>query len=253
MFMLDSHKHVFSIFISTLAELVKGKKIGEAIQIDDSLLISRIVNVLRIRIKEDIIFFDKYCNGLFTLHSDSSKGKQLFFILRTINKNRKFDSEIVLGVGLLKKAFFEQVLYFASQMGANKVVPILTERISKNWLDDNSRKRMKKILVSGAEQSKSFLIPEIEVPVGLIDFLKLPIKKKICFDGGGDSLISLLIDLNKNKPDQVQLLFGPEAGFTDAELILIKEQFEVYSLTSTVLRSVEAVSVGLGSIRSVII
>jgi len=47
-------------------------------------------------------------------------------------------------------------------------------------------------------------------------------------------------------------MFGPEGGLTKQEEDLLKENdFEFYVLTPTVLRSVEAVAVGLGSVRSI--
>jgi len=75
--------------------------------------------------------------------------------------------------------------------------------------------------------------------------------KKVFFDVDGKPLLNLLNDLDKNQ-NKIVLMFGPEGGLTKQEEDLLKENdFEFYVLTPTVLRSVEAVAVGLGSVRSI--
>lgn len=251
--MKSDQTHIFSIFYPELSALVDRISINQIIEIKDKNIRSRVVNVLRLKQGDPILFFDEKVNVKFVLHERTFKAKGLFFILKTTENNKTFKPEIILGVGLLKREFFENICYVAAQMGANKIIPVLTQRVHKNWINQKNKNRLKKIMISAAEQSKSFFIPQLLGPVNLKYFLNLDCNKKICFDYNGKKLIDLLQDLNKSKPNKIQLFFGSEAGFSDQEYKLIsKSNFDIFKLTSTILRSVEAVTVGLGSIRSVV-
>ena len=74
---------------------------------------------------------------------------------------------------------------------------------------------------------------------------------KILFEPTGQKLPQV-IGLNE-KSKSWEVAIGPEGGFTDAELeILTKKSFISCSLTPTILRSIDAVTVGLGCMRSIL-
>ena len=76
--------------------------------------------------------------------------------------------------------------------------------------------------------------------------------KKVFFNIDGKPAFDLLKHVHENHIKKIMLIFGPEGGLTEEEITLLKsDNFEFYALTPTVLRSVEAVAVGLGSLRSV--
>jgi 16S rRNA (uracil1498-N3)-methyltransferase len=57
--------------------------------------------------------------------------------------------------------------------------------------------------------------------------------------------------LIEQKPKSILVVFGPEGGLTDHEQQRLEEQgFIGYRLTPSVLRSTEAITVGLGILRS---
>jgi len=251
-------KHCFSLYFENLSEIISGLKIENKTEIKDSNLRKRIINVLRLKADEKFLLFDSVYNVQFVLLKDSFENKKLLVAsIVQINKNVLVKPEIILCPALLKKNFFEDVLYFAAQMGASKVCPLLTEKICKNWLDQKAIDRLKKIMISACEQSGNFVIPDLCNPKKLQTFLPAEFdpklkNKKICFHDTGKSLFGLLQNLHETHYDKIYLLIGPEGDFIEKELEMMQEQeFQFFVLTPTILRSVDAVAVGLGAVRSV--
>lgn len=245
--------HKFSIYFKNLSEKTSGKKIDDEIDLDDCLLIKRVSDVLRLEQEENFLLFDEKQNAEFSLLKNTKKRLHLKIV--SISKNKEIKPEVILCLGLLKKKYFEEVLYLASVMAAAKICPLLTNQVHKNWFDEKTISRLQKILISACEQSKNFILPELQKPIKLETFLEKESfgdSKKVCFHIDGANLFELLSDLNQKKYDKIYLFFGPEGDFSSEELNLIKQSgIESYKLTPTVLRSVEAVAVGLGSVRSV--
>ncbi|MFH1644589.1 MAG: RsmE family RNA methyltransferase [bacterium] len=245
--------HIFSIYFADLSKKISGKKQGVEIEIIDRELIKRLADVLRLHTEETFLLFDEKQNIEFIVLKKEKKKLHLKII--SISENKKIKPEIILCCGLLKKKHFEDVLYLASVMAVGKICPLLTSQVHKNWFEEKTIERLQKILISACEQSKNFILPELQNPVELKTFIEkepFGISKKVCFHIDGESLFELLSDLNQKKHEKIYLFFGPEGDFTSYELNLFKQaEIEFYKLTQTILRSVEAVAVGLGSVRSI--
>ncbi|MCF7800003.1 16S rRNA (uracil(1498)-N(3))-methyltransferase [Candidatus Babeliales bacterium] len=247
-------KHIFAIYLNNLSEL-NNLNPEETLLLQNKEINQRIIKILRLDIGEQIILFDSKTN--LELEILQTKQNKVFGKILKIQDNKKITPEIMLAVGLLKKNSFEEILYVAAQMGVTQIQPILSEKIQKNWFLEKDLNRLNKILISACEQSKNFVVPELLEPVKLDKFLHNNLNnniekyKKICFEPDSQKLLKLLQDCNKN-PENLILLFGPEGGFSNQELDLIKtNKFEFYTLTPTILRSVEAITVGLGAVRSI--
>ncbi|MFA5075193.1 MAG: RsmE family RNA methyltransferase [Candidatus Babeliales bacterium] len=249
-----SEKHIFAIYLNNLSEL-NNLVTEENLLLQDKELNQRIIKILRLETGDIIILFDSKIN--LELEILQTKQDKVLGKILKIQDNKKIIPEIILAVGLLKKSSFEEILYVAAQMGVTQIQPILSEKIQKNWFIEKDLNRLNKILISACEQSKNFFVPELLTPIKLDKFLNNTLNsnlkkyKKICFEPEHQKLIKLLQDCNKN-PENLVLLFGPEGGFSNQELDLIKKNnFDFYELTPTILRSVEAITVGLGVIRSI--
>lgn len=246
---ISSDKHLFAIYRDNLSLLTKDLQQEESLKFQDKELVQRITQILRLNLGDKLILFDSQINlelELLEISKKNISGKIL-----NIKNNKILQPKITLSLGLLKKNFFEQVLYYAAAMGASIVQPVLSQKVHKNWLKD--KERLVKIMIAGCEQAKNFVIPELLEPVSLNDFINnksIKDSKKILFDPDGNKLLEILQSLDKEKKD-LTLLFGPESGFSDSELDLLKSNnFELCALTPTILRAVEAVAVGLGAVRS---
>jgi 16S rRNA (uracil1498-N3)-methyltransferase len=248
-------KHVFAIYFNSLSKcnLVKSQNFT----ICDKSIIHRIKKVLRLSEGEELVLFDdKQKVKLKLLKEDKSKKNILNTKVLSVSQNIKPKNEIILSVGLLKKENFERIVYFAAAMGANVIQPFISHKIQRKWGGAKEVERLQKILISACEQSKNFNIPQILEPLSFDKFIKNlnTNSKKICFEVDGASLFDLLSDLNEFSHNQIILTFGPEGGFSSDEIAkLRKVGFGFVKLTPTILRSVEAVAVGLGSVRSIVV
>lgn len=250
---MDCDKHIFSIYVENLSTLIEAATVTQTFTDKD--LHKRITRVLRLQPEEHIIFFDKQIHVRACIQAKTfEQKKQVFLSVLSIDKNKPLVPEIMLCPSLLKKNSFEDVVYIASAMGANVIQPVLSEKVVRRWGQKKERARLEKIIISACEQSKHFSLPELCEPIALQEFVKTidADTTKIFFDVDGDPVFSLLNSLHNNKIKKMVLVFGPEGGFANSEVDLLKKTgFACYKLTPTVLRSVEAVAAGLGCVRSV--
>ena len=264
-------KHKFAFFVEDLS------KIEKSFFIQDKELVKRITSVLRLKTEDEIIFFDRKISldsEIISISKDKIEIK--------INKKFKIESikpEINIFIGLLKKESFEEILYSCVELGATSITPLITEKIHKNWWSNKFKERFDKILISAAEQSKNFFIPELNEPIKLsqlgsyFDTSCFTIASQdtqydrgplISSDSVGivsRNVITILLDVNgqslfstfnqvKDK-STFNLIIGPEGDFSDSEKKLMKKNNFIFcKLTPTVLRSIQALNVGLGSFRA---
>jgi 16S rRNA (uracil1498-N3)-methyltransferase len=249
-------KHTFAFYKEDISAFVVEKQSGDLLSFKDSDLWNRILNIVRLRAQDHFILFDEDINVTICLHENMVNKKR--FVIGTITeiqKNKKLIPEITLGIGLLKKEAWEQVAFIAAQMGATNVVPLLLDAVQRKSGGPREIERTKKMMIAACEQSKNFVLPGICEPKELDVLLKIAQDqkdcKKICFDACANSLLDTLKDIHEKKYKHIFVLIGCEGGFSDAEMGSIKKSgFDIVSLTPTILRSVESVAVGLGSIRS---
>jgi 16S rRNA (uracil1498-N3)-methyltransferase len=249
-----NNSHVFSIYVKSISLLLAGIKEQHIFVFNDKELHKRLIRVLRLKVKESVILFDKQVHVVCSLQAKTfEQNKKVFVYILKIEKNKSFVPEIVLCPSLLKKNSFEYVVYMAAEMGVQTIRPVLSEKVKRSWGGDRERDRLEKIIISACEQSKNFSIPELCEPILLSDLVTMDADGiRVVFDVGGKPLFNLLRSLHENTTKKIFLLFGPEGGFTQEETdFVIKSNFFYYNLTPTVLRAVEAVAVGLGSVRSV--
>jgi 16S rRNA (uracil1498-N3)-methyltransferase len=246
--------HIFSFYVSTLSTLIENKRVGNNLLFRDSTLSHRLTRIIKLRDGDSFILFDDNIHALLNASSEMFSGKRIVAgSIRSISQNTFLKPEITLCVGLLRREAWDQVLYVAAQMGATRVVPLLTDRVQRSWGAEKEVARIEKIMVSAREQAKQFSAPIIERPISLEEFLKSEKSEsvRICFEHEGKNLFEVLDDVRNKENKKIDLLFGPEGGLSKQELnFAIENGFTMCGLTPTVLRSIEAVTVGLGVARS---
>lgn len=175
--------------------------------------------------------------------------------VKEVKKNTPLAPALTLYLPILKKEALEYAIYVAAQMGATTIIPIITEK-SQRKIPDHTR--LEKIMIAACEQAKNFALPELKEPLTLSAALEGPTLHegtkgstiKIYFDDEGSPLGELL---KENKTKTLAVTLGPEGGFTKQETDLLQQaSFTSYKLTPTILRSREAVTAGLGALRSLI-
>ena len=156
---------------------------------------------------------------------------------------------------LLKREALEQAVYSLVELGVNDVQFVVTDKSQKE-LRPAARKRLERIMIAAAEQSKNFSLPRIHDPLGFQDFMKTlqtQTAHKILFDSDGQPLWNVASIVRDADLADVVCMVGPEGALTEEEMHLAQTAgFILCCLTPTVLRSVQACSVGVGAIRSLL-
>ncbi|MGL5617858.1 MAG: 16S rRNA (uracil(1498)-N(3))-methyltransferase [Metamycoplasmataceae bacterium] len=158
----------------------------------------------------------------------------LAIIIEEIEENHEFENQIILCASLINIKRFEWLIQKAAELGATKLIPIITKNTNKKYYDVSQIKikRWREISKNACEQAFRNKIMEISEPIAFEKALKIEAKHKIiAHEKLKNEKISLL-------NDDVIILVGPEGGFTENEVeIAVNFGFNVVSLGGRILRS----------------
>jgi 16S rRNA (uracil1498-N3)-methyltransferase len=185
------------------------------------------------------IFNDKV---ILEIVSDSSK-----------NINNKLP-EIHLAFSIIKPSRFENGVEKITEIGINKIFPLITEYTNKSFVNrfnKNRLERLKNISISAAEQCGTNFVPIINSPILLDDLIEKYNKSdtfKILFYE--DSNTRNLINEKIYNYKKILLIIGPEGGFTKDEYgKLINSNFNIQSLGVNILRTETAAICAVNNIN----
>ncbi|MCK4265552.1 16S rRNA (uracil(1498)-N(3))-methyltransferase [Candidatus Babeliales bacterium] len=250
-----ANKHTFAIYFELLNSIIGSS--AKVLRLDHRDVWKRLIKVLRLNVGESFILFDKSYYCLLSLKEESLRKKNIIVadVIET-SVNKVLSPEIILACPILKKDDFEKVVYFAAELGVTEIVPLQTDRVSRKWGGDKELSRLNKIVISAAEQSKNFFLPNIKNLTTLDKFLNSSLdekSKKIHLDVDGERLLGFIEECKRNAVDKIILTLGPEGDLTEKEKKLLKDyNFKFILLTPTVLKAEHAVVVGLGVLRSLL-
>ena len=252
-----TNRHTFAIYYDGLSVSARGVHRGSTFRIADRDLAHRVLRVLRLTAEDELILFDSKKN--ITCRLDVSfppRKTQLSLHVEAISDHQPLQPKVTLATALLKRDDFAQTMRLATVLGANAVVPLLTEKVQRKWGGDKEREKLKKIAIAGAEQSKQFVLPRLYEPKSLRAYVTAIAKeenvKKLFLAVDGVPLLSVLQEIADEKSAHTVIVTGPEGGLTaDDYSLLLRGGFIAVSLTPTILRSVEANALALGAVRSV--
>lgn len=258
-----NEKHLFNLFYKDLFKYTSRYLSLEGVhQIDfcDGDLWQRLTKVLRLRAGQKLVLFDQRVNLTATvLEKTFVKKGAISLLVQDVQVNQALSPSITLMPCLLKKDAFEDAVYAAAQMGVNKIIPILSDKVQRPWGEKKERERLFNIMVAACEQSKNFFLPELCDPIKIQNIAnQFDLKTsegrtilKIYFDPSGICFVDLLKKIQESNDPEITLFFGPEGGLTGLEEKQLADLgFITYALTPTILRAREAVIVGLGGVRS---
>jgi 16S rRNA (uracil1498-N3)-methyltransferase len=125
----------------------------------------------------------------------------------------------------------------AVELGVSAIQPLLTERSVIRVLKDKQDKKLQHwegILIAACEQSGRTQIPKLLTPLNLIEYLAQPSAlQRIILSPTASQPLG-----KQAKPQGIEVLIGPEGGFTDEEVELcLQHQVTSASLGSRILRA----------------
>ncbi len=219
----------------------KQKDIFSTFQVDDEREIHHCLNVLRLKEKDKILAFDGRGHEILGSIQRIDKDAIIIKPETAINRNEVRRFSISLACALPKKAKFDFIIEKATELGAQMIIPLITERTEVRLAKERQPAKLKhwlNIAVSAAQQSKRSTVPEIsqvktfkEVLKSLADFdlALLP-----CLSGERKPLKEILAG---KKPQRIIVFIGPEGDFSPQEVLLaLKNGAQLVTLGKTVLR-----------------
>ena len=118
---------------------------------------------------------------------------------------------VTVGFALVKGERPEWAVQKLTEVGVDRIVPLVAERSVVRWSGDRAAKgleRLRRVAREAAMQSRRCWLPEVTAVTPVADLLGEP--GVVLADRGGDPL----------GPDARTVLVGPEGGWTDGERAL---------------------------------
>jgi len=183
-------------------------------------LVHHIRTVLRIGAGAKISLFDGTGREYPCEIISSTPNKVIAKILEQNFPKTESALQITLCQALLKEQAFDRVLTSATELGATKIIPVLSNRVVVKIVAKEVDKKMfrwEKIVQEAAGQSGRVVLPSISYPMEFENLLKENFSgtRILLWEKAGAGGLK---SLPQNQAgDHVTLLIGPEGGFEDEE------------------------------------
>lgn len=129
---------------------------------------------------------------------------------------------VTLVQGMPKGEKFDWILQKATELGIDRIVPVVTERSVVRLSADRSQDKVRRwqaIAREAAEQCERAKVPVVHAPVELATWLQEPategVRRLACLERHGG--LPLVRALEGDRPRGYEIVVGPEGGFSPAE------------------------------------
>jgi len=197
-----------------------------------------IFSVLRLKIGNSIIVIDGKGKSFEAKIIDKNKLE----IIEEDKKNIEDPFSLILCQALLKGEKMDMIIQKTTELGVKKIIPFVSERcILKNT---NKIERWRKIAKEASEQSGRNFVPEITDLTNFENLISKIDNGLLFWEKEEKPLIYLIKELDISKP--IFLLIGPEGGFSEKEILNVREKgIKTASLGRRILRAETASIVSL--------
>lgn len=201
--------------------------------------------VMRTQINDEIILLNGEGKRVRAIVENITK-KKTFVLIKNIEQ---FEDHRLysLGIGLVKRDYFEDILRFATELNIKTIIPIRSEYAQKFEINED---RVTKIINSSAVQSNALYFPKLASPVSWEELSQLELGETYYFHNGGDQN-SLKLKLNKQS--HATCLIGPEGGWSNDDLVALsalKMSHCIHMKSFNILKAITAVPTALGYLES---
>ncbi|MBM17743.1 MAG: hypothetical protein CL947_01585 [Epsilonproteobacteria bacterium] len=230
-------KHQFAFYLEDITNFINSLKL---VTLRNKDLHHRLSRVVKLAAGDTFILFNTVSHVVCELLEYTKQ--EVIIRIVAVKNNTIITPQIVYMLPLLKKEALQDAVYSLTEIGVNVIQLVVTQK-SRQSITSKEFERLKKTIISAAEQSKNYVFPDLQEAVTLSLYVSNIAKNsnKILFDVDGTSFFTLRSEL-QNK--DCCLMVGPEGGLVKDEIDLLKKNnFKLCLLTPTVLRAVQAVAV----------
>jgi len=152
-------------------------------------------------------------------------------LLRCVPREKKLS----LAMCIIKPDRMIEAIKGAVQIGVTRIIPIISERTQHKKLPEE---RVKRCIVQAIEQSERFALPELLPEISLFEFCNSDDYEQIIAACESEDESNNILNISKIESNPI-ILIGPEGGFSEEEIALIKSSNTVVtvSLGGSVLRA----------------
>ncbi len=210
-------------------------------EIKDKDLIHQIKSVLKLKPEENIVLYNGDGNEAVAALKEISQKNIVCEIINITKSFAEMGVKTHMFLAVLKKENFELAAQKAVECGISEITPLLTKKTIK--LNINSE-RIEKIIKEASEQSGRAIVPKINKPINLKDFLPKKGELVLFFNKDGQDIFALNNDIENTNFEKINILIGPEGGWSEDEAnFALRNEFKIASLGKLTLRAETAVTV----------
>jgi 16S rRNA (uracil1498-N3)-methyltransferase len=160
--------------------------------------------------------------------------------------------KITLIQALIRREKFELILQKATELGVDRIVPLILERNVVKWENEPDKMaRYRSILKEAAEQCHRLTIPEIVEPIHLRNIQAY--KSELNFVAYEVEDPDHQLKKCLRKCDSVSIIIGPEGGISPKEIEMLSQYgFDRVSLGNRIYRAETAAMVAINTIDCVL-
>ncbi|MGX6960539.1 MAG: 16S rRNA (uracil(1498)-N(3))-methyltransferase [Rickettsia endosymbiont of Pentastiridius leporinus] len=188
-----------------------------------------IKTVLRLRVNDKLRVFNGIDGEFIAQIIEVNKNNLLAEIKEYLRKST-LEGPLTLVISIIKQDKLMLAVNMVTQLGVTRIIPIITERCQFRTVNID---RLMRCAIEATEQSERLTPPIIEKAILLQDYLK----------GSNDSIlyaneyekkensIPQVLNSFKEEKSKVSVLIGPEGGFTDSEIKLLRSHKNTQSIS----------------------
>lgn len=237
--------HEFAVYHDALETWSDDVVQGSVRSVHDSSLVHRLRKVIRLHVGERCLLFGKEHWARLVIEKYDERS----VTMRVIEYARitPLQPRIELYLPLLERGAYEAALSTATVLGVTKIIPLVTAKTKRSSYAHSELERLHRIMIAAAEQSKQFFLPQLDAIQSYEEALRI-LDNLIAFDINGIPVSQDIVRLKE--ASVMRVIIGPEGDFTEQERALLDARCVMrYRLTPSILRSEDAVMVGIGLLR----
>lgn len=205
-------------------------------------------NVLRLKIGNKFRIFNSF-NGEFLAEILSFTKKHIIIKILTFLRMEVTKLDLTLALSIIKADKMLDAMNMAVQLGVTRIIPLVSQR---SQLKSINYERCSRCIIEASEQSGRIILPILENPLNLMEYLSgnQNIDQMIIYANENENFTNNILAIKALSP-KLSIIIGPEGGWTDIELELLKSFSNTYSVSlgRTIMRTETAVAAAIAQIQ----
>jgi 16S rRNA (uracil1498-N3)-methyltransferase len=238
----------------TLSRIYQPVPLKSAERIDlDAPASHHLARVLRAQVADPLRIFNGEGGEYAAVITSIDKKKVQVEIGKFINRDAESSLQLSLAQGISRGEKMDYIIQKAVELGATRIIPLITERCNVKLDDERRQKRLqhwRAIVISAAEQSGRTRIPELLPPQTLQQWLP-GAQADLCL-ALAPTAVQKISGIKIAADASVILLIGPEGGLSPAEIEKVtKKGFLPLNLGPRIMRTETAAVAALSILQCI--